>query len=128
VVVCSTITAGLLLQHATFNTSSARPAAAAIPIVRPGAPAGSSSSSSSSSNNSSSSAARPPHSSSGGGGGGDGSTSAAAAAAQFDLVVIDEAGQGLAPEVLLPMSLAKPQVGVRVSACMCVSVCLCLCF
>lgn len=28
----------------------------------------------------------------------------------FDLVVVDESGQGLAPEVLLPLSLAKPQV------------------
>jgi hypothetical protein len=28
-------------------------------------------------------------------------------ALQFDFVVVDEAGQGLAPEVLLPLSLAK---------------------
>lgn len=85
---CSTTTAGLLLPQHT----SPRPSAA-LPIRTPGAP--------------------PP---------------AAAAASSsdlwqqqmtevlrsagdlFDLVVVDESGQGLAPEVLLPLSLAKPQV------------------
>jgi hypothetical protein len=34
----------------------------------------------------------------------------------FDLVVVDEAGQGLGPEVLLPLSLARSKVCVVCAA------------
>jgi hypothetical protein len=97
-VVCSTITAGLLLPKPRKSSAIPirAPGAAAIPIRTPGSAAVQTSSSwqANQQQQQRQQLLLPP-------------------AVQFDLVVVDEAGQGLAPEVLLPLSLAKPGV----SAC-----------
>jgi hypothetical protein len=97
IVVCSTVTAGLLLPKPRKS--------AAIPIRAPGASAvlilnpGTGTPVSSSSSSSWPAQAQQQQ-----------QQLLMSPAVHFDLVVVDEAGQGLAPEVLLPLSLAKAGV------------------
>jgi hypothetical protein len=95
-VVCSTITAGLLLPKPRKSSAIPirAPGAAALPIFDPDT--GNPTASSSSSWPADAQKAR--------------QQQLLSPALQFDLVVVDEAGQGLAPEVLLPLSLAKAGV------------------
>lgn len=108
--VCSTITAGLL-SRASTQPARHRPSAA-IPICKPGqlppAAVAGQPGSAASSGSTGGSRQLPPaqHQQQHGQFAGD-----ASAGFMFDLVVVDEAGQALAPEVLLPLSLARPEVG-----------------
>lgn len=85
IVVCSTTTAGLLLPQ----PNSSRPSAA-VAIRAPGAPA--------------------PATACNTNWWQQQMQSLLGSSGLFDLVVVDESGQGLAPEVLLPLSLARPKV------------------
>jgi hypothetical protein len=94
-VVCSTITAGLLLPKPRKSSAIPirAPGAAALPIVDPDTD-----------NPVASSSSWPADAQK------QRQQQLLSAALQFDLVVVDEAGQGLAPEVLLPLSLARAGV------------------
>ncbi|WIA17691.1 hypothetical protein OEZ85_009208 [Tetradesmus obliquus] len=97
IVVCSTTTAGLLLPKPRKSAAIPirAPGASAVPICTPGSAA---------SIHGSSQAQQPAQQQ-------QQLQPLLVPALQFDLVVVDEAGQGLAPEVLLPLSLAKPSDG-----------------
>jgi hypothetical protein len=101
IVVCSTITAGLLLPKPRNSSAIPirAPGASALTILNPDTGTPVSNSSSSWPQN----AKQQPR-----------QQQLLSPALQFDLVVVDEAGQGLAPEVLLPLSLAKAGVSVSV--------------
>jgi hypothetical protein len=97
-VVCSTITAGLLLPKPRKSSAIPirTPGASAVPIRTPGTASPVNSGSWPANQQQQQQQQR--------------QQQLLMPALQFDLVVVDEAGQGLAPEVLLPLSLAKPAV------------------